>query len=156
MKIAAVCFYVGSIYWLSLRYPSFHTLFFPTLGSFSLVFSTLTFTKAKIYRIFLGAMVSSVLGTCLHVANPGVVSLFINTVVVIWLIRRYKWEAPAILAVSFIPFFSQATDLWTVPVTVFFSLLGLLLTVLLVEVVESMLARLPAYIGRKNISPDID
>lgn len=127
IKSAAICAYIVIIYWISLHFPVLHTLFFPTLGAFSLLFISKAFKKEEIGKIALGAIAASLIGSVLMYYISGVLPILLNTVAVIWLIRKFKWNAPPILAVSFIPFFTQPANVWITPVSVALSLLGLLL-----------------------------
>ncbi|WP_159886109.1 HPP family protein [Paenibacillus puerhi] len=138
-KTVAIGLYIMLVYWLSLHVPSLHLLFFPTLGAFSLLFISRPLHPKEVGRVALGAIISSLIGAISFYIHPGVVSLFINTLITIWLIKRFHWNAPPILAVSFIPFFAQSPVWWVVPVSVAGSILGLLATLYIVHVVERLL-----------------
>jgi hypothetical protein len=142
IKTIAIGIYIVIIYWISTHVSSMHTLFFPTIGAFSLLFISRPFNKAELSKIAFGAIVSSVIGTAIVSVHPGVISLFINTLIVITLITKLKWNAPPILAVSFVPFFVQPTYLWAIPLSVCGALLGLLLTLYAVHLVEKKWASL--------------
>lgn len=139
IRTAAICLYIVSIYWVSSRIPSLHTLFFPTLGAFSLLFIGRPFSAAQVGAIAFGVIVSSLIGTVLVYLHPGVISLLINTVIVIYLINKFKWNTPPILAVSFVPFFVHSSFIWAIPLSVCGSLLGLVLTLFIVHHVERTL-----------------
>ncbi|MFC5652539.1 HPP family protein [Paenibacillus solisilvae] len=136
LRTVAICIYIVSIYWVSSRIPSLHTLFFPTLGAFSLLFIARPFSAAQLGKVAFGAILSSLIGTVLVYLHPGVITLLINTVIVIYLINRFKWNAPPILAVSFVPFFVQSSFIWAIPLSVCGSLLGLLITLFVVHYIE--------------------
>ncbi|WP_239615618.1 hypothetical protein [Cohnella mopanensis] len=145
LKMIAICLYIVVIYWISTHIPSLHSLFFPTIGAFSLLFISKPFSKVELGKIAFGAIVSSVIGTIIVYLHPGVISLFINTIIVITLITKLKWNAPPILAVSFVPFFVQPTFIWAIPLSVCGALLGLLLTLYAVHLIESKWGALPFF-----------
>lgn len=141
LRIGAICLYIASIYWLSLKYPALHTLFFPTLGAFSLLFISRPFGKSELGKIAFGATIAAIIGSLLVSWNAGVIPFLLNTLIMIGLINRFKWNAPPILAVSFIPFFTQdSTDAmpWVIPLSVCVSLLGLLLVLAVVFQIEKI------------------
>ncbi|SDD49583.1 hypothetical protein SAMN02799630_03734 [Paenibacillus sp. UNCCL117] len=138
-KIVAIGLYIMLIYWLSMQAPLLHMLFFPTLGAFSLFFISRPLQAKETARIALGAIIASLVGTLSFTVHPGVLSLFINTLVIIWLIKRFHWNAPPILAVSFIPFFARSDIWWAVPVSVAISIVGLLATLGIVHIAERKL-----------------
>ncbi|MNG09996.1 hypothetical protein D3C84_934410 [compost metagenome] len=72
----------------------------------------------------------------LYTINPGPITFFINALVMITLITRMKWNAPPIMAVAFIPYFSHPTTIWVLPVSVALSLSGLIATLWLTESLE--------------------
>jgi hypothetical protein len=142
--------YIVFVYWISTHFPTLHNLFFPTLGAFSLLFVSRPFEAAELGKIAFGAVVSSIIGTFIVYLHPGAVSLFINTIIVIWLISKLKWNAPPILAVSFVPFFVKPTFIWAIPLSVCGSLLGLLLVLFAAHRVEKWIRRIPALFGGAN------
>lgn len=125
-KLVLISLYIVLVYWVSLQLPALHALFYPTLGAFSFLLASRNFDLKEAGRILLGATVSSAVGSALHTVHPGAVSLLADTLLVGWLIQRFRWNAPPILAVSIIPFFVPQTNLWAAPTSVFISLLGLL------------------------------
>lgn len=150
IKTYAICLYIIMIYWISLHIPHMHSLFFPTLGAFSLLFISRPFGKAEIRKIAIGAVVSSLIGSLFVYWNTGVVSLLLTLLIVIWLINSFKWNAPPILAVSLIPFFTQPSLLWVIPLSVCGSLVGLLLTLSLAAYVETKFGSTPLFLNRTN------
>ncbi|MEV5029819.1 hypothetical protein [Paenibacillus sp. LPE1-1-1.1] len=136
IRTYAICFYIIMIYWISSHIPSMHSLFFPTLGAFSLLFISRPFEKAEVSKIALGAVISSLIGSVFVYWNPGVLSLLLTLLSVLYLINKFKWNAPPILAVSLIPFFTKPSLLWVIPLSVCGSLLGLLLTLSAAAYVE--------------------
>ncbi|MBP1994067.1 HPP family protein [Paenibacillus eucommiae] len=139
VKTVAICLYVMLIYWISLQFPTLDTLFYPTLGAFCFLFISRSFLFSELGKIIFGAFVSAVLGTVLFYIYPSAISLFINVLITIWLINKFKWNAPPIVAVSLIPFFSHSSHAWAIPLAVCGSLLGLLLILFMAQIVEKKL-----------------
>ncbi|MFC5402584.1 hypothetical protein [Cohnella soli] len=125
-KLVLISLYIVLVYWVSEQFPEFHALFYPTLGAFSFLLASRKFEFKETGRVLLGATIASTIGTALHAMLPGVAGLLIDTLLVIWLIQRFKWKAPPILAVSIIPFFVPQNNLWAMPASVFVSLAGLI------------------------------
>lgn len=146
LKAIGICLYITFIYWVSLQVPALHALFYPTLGSFSFLFISRSFQIKDFLRIVLGAAAASIVGTSLYFLDEGVLSLIATTAIVITLITRFKLNAPPVLAVAFIPYFSRPEVFWLLPVSVVGTLAGLLLTLGLLHAVgrrkESLLALL--------------
>lgn len=136
IRTYAICLYIIMIYWISSHIPYMHSLFFPTLGAFSLLFISRPFEKAEVSKIAFGAVISSLVGSVFVYWNPGVLSLLLTLLIVLYLINKFKWNAPPILAVSLIPFFTKPSLLWVIPLSVCGSLLGLLLTLSAAAYVE--------------------
>ncbi|QAY67583.1 HPP family protein [Paenibacillus protaetiae] len=152
IKVIAVGIYIAFIYWLSLHVSFLDTLFFPALGAFGFLFAARSFHLAEYCKITLGAVVSSLAGTLLYLIYPGTVTLFINVLFAIWLIKRMKWNAPPIVAVAIIPFFSHSPYHVLVPVSVLVSLAGL---TALLYAAELIAARWPKTAAAKREQPDM-
>ncbi len=148
IRTYAICLYIIMIYWISLHIPYMHSLFFPTLGAFSLLFISRPFEKAEVSKIAFGAVLASFIGSFFVYWNAGVLSLLLTLVIVISFINKFKWNAPPILAVSLIPFFTQPSLLWVIPLSVCGSLLGLLLTLSAAAYVEKRVGTLPLFLKR--------
>ncbi|WP_308637406.1 HPP family protein [Paenibacillus silvisoli] len=140
VKSLFICLYVMLIYWLSLHVSFLDTLFFPTLGAFSFLFLSRSYSMQELGKITFGAVVSALLGTLLFYLYPSSLTLFVNAVITIWLIRKFNWNAPPIAAVALIPFFSHSAHLWTIPISVCAALVGLVVTLLLAELADTKLA----------------
>ncbi|ANY66254.1 hypothetical protein BBD42_07075 [Paenibacillus sp. BIHB 4019] len=151
-KMLAIGVYVMLIYWLSLHFSFLDTLFFPTLGAFSFLFVSRSFRYTEISKITLGAFISSVVGTLLFFIYPSAISLFVNVLITIWMITKFKWNAPPIVAVSLIPFFSHSTHLWLIPISVCTALLGLMLILFLSDWAEKRLSPLFSLTKRNSVS----
>ncbi|MBP3965314.1 HPP family protein [Paenibacillus lignilyticus] len=136
VKSLAICLYVVLLYWLSLHVSFLDTLFFPTIGAFSFLFLSRTYLMSELGKITFGAVVSALIGTILFYLYPSSLTLFVNAVIIIWLIRKFNWNAPPIAAVALIPFFSHSPHLWAIPISVCAALLGLMGSLVLAEVLE--------------------
>lgn len=84
-----------------------HTLFFPTLGAFCLLFLTKSFERKTWARISTGAIIGATIGSVLYMLDPSPITFFVDALLMIGLITKMKWNAPPIMAVSFIPYFSH-------------------------------------------------
>ncbi|NBD26620.1 hypothetical protein [Paenibacillus glycinis] len=133
--------FIMFVYWLSSQGPGMHMLFFPTLGAFGFLFITRSPRLPELLGIACCAVLSSIIGTLAYAVDSGMVSLFVSTLIVIWLVRTLKLNAPPIIAVSLIPFFAHPADLWMAPLSVAVSLGGLLAVLGLVYAVERLAAR---------------
>lgn len=138
MKIIGVALYIMLVYGISKHYPAMHGLFFPALGAFSFLFISRPFNVKAMISISAGAVLASVIGTLICHLIPGIFALFVNTLVIIWL-NKVKWNAPPILAVSLIPFFTVTSRIWDVPLAVALSLAGLTVTLLAADFVHKLL-----------------
>ncbi|WNC15666.1 HPP family protein [Brevibacillus brevis] len=146
-KIVVACVYIMIIYWLSLHVSFLDTLFFPTLGAFSLFFISRSFPFSEISRITLGAFISSVIGTLLFFIYPSSIMIFINVLLTIWLINKFKWNAPPIVGVSLIPFFSHSSHHLYIPLSVAAGMLGLMLFLYVAGRIEQKWADVFSFIG---------
>ncbi|MNE97139.1 hypothetical protein D3C80_1954410 [compost metagenome] len=60
-------------------------------------------------------------------------------------IHKFKWNAPPILAVALIPFFTQPQVPWAIPLSVAAALAGLLMTLSLAAYCDKSLKFLPGF-----------
>nr|WP_275296722.1 HPP family protein [Brevibacillus choshinensis] len=134
------------VYWLSLRIPYLDTLFFPALGAYSFLFATKSFRMTEISKIILGSFLSSALGTLFFYMYPSPISLFANALITMWMVTRFKWNAPPIVAVSLIPFFSHSPNHWFIPLSICAVMLGLMLFLVVAELIEKRKAELLSFI----------
>ncbi|MBM7566824.1 hypothetical protein [Paenibacillus sacheonensis] len=151
--------YIMFIYWLSTHSSGMHMMFFPTLGAFGFLFITRSPSMKELAGIACGAVLSSIVGSMAYAVDSGTVSLFICTLLTIWLVRTMKLNAPPIIAVALIPFLTHPAVLWVTPVSVAASLAGLVAVLGLVYAVERLLSRtdtssLP--LGRQAMRMDAD
>lgn len=156
IKMILIGAYIMAIYWFSLHFSFLDTLFFPTVGAFSFLFLSRSFRYTELTRITLGAFVSAVIGTMLVYIYPSAISVFINVLITMWLIKKFKWNAPPIVAVSLIPFFSHSTHLWLIPLSVSAVLLGLMLTLFVAERADSKLDSVRLLLNRKKLQTESD
>lgn len=133
MKTWTICFYLLLIYWISQHIPGVKMLFYPTLGAFSYLFISRTFAFKDFTKLIMGASAASLISSALYISNAGFISFFAATISTIILIQRFRLNAPPILAIALVPFFTHPDNLWSLPLAVLVSLTGLLMTLLLVE-----------------------
>ncbi|MGG3319535.1 HPP family protein [Brevibacillus centrosporus] len=156
VKTVFICLYLMFVYWLSLQVSFLDTLFFPALGAFCFLFVSRSFRISEMSKITLGATVSSVIGTLFFFVYPSPISLFVNVLLTIWMINRFKWNAPPIVAVSLIPFFSQSSHHWFIPLSVCAVMLGVMLVLLIAELVESKWSALSSFLVRNKVASDAE
>ena len=140
LKAFAACGYLGLVYFAAGRVQGLHPLFFPALGAFAYLMITRQSAWREMLKMTAGTIVCSFIGSILSLLHPSSVFLVIDGLLVFWMIHRFKWNAPPIIAVSLIPFFSRSPDWWTFPVSSGIALIGLTLTL----AAASVLAQLPA------------
>ncbi|BAU27850.1 hypothetical protein DFP93_10920 [Aneurinibacillus soli] len=136
IKSVIICVYLLFTYWLSFRTPALHMVFYPTLAAFSFLFMSRSTDKKNVYKIVGGAILASTIGSSLYFVNSGFVSFFLTSFVIIWMIQKFNWNAAPILAVSLVPYFSKPPSVWIFPLSVSCSLLGLLVTLWVIQQVE--------------------
>lgn len=136
LRSLVVCCYLMGAYWASYHFPSLKMVFYPTLGAFSFLFMHRVHNIKEIRLIILGALIAVTMGSVLYSISHGAISFFLTALVTITLIQFFKWNAAPILAVSFIPFFAHPVSMWALPIAVFVSLCGLMLSMWLIGKVE--------------------
>jgi hypothetical protein len=150
-KFAVITIYLATIYWLSKHIPLLEPLFYPTLGAISYLLVSRTMTGKESASILAGAVAASVAGSALHAWLPGTFSFLATFVFGLFLIRKFRLNAPPILAIALIPFFEPPATPWTVPLAVFLTLSTLLLCLLLVERASALWTAVAgAYRGRRR------
>lgn len=138
-KLVAIGLYIMLVYWLSLSHSELHSLFYPTLGAFAFLFISKASGVREVSRVAAGAAVCAVIGTLLQHFVPGVWSVLLNLLIVMWLKQLLNWNAPPLVAVSLVPYFAEPPNLWIVPVSVACTLAGLLLTLVAAELARKYL-----------------
>ncbi|NOU91868.1 hypothetical protein GC093_01260 [Paenibacillus sp. LMG 31456] len=141
IKIFVICLYLLLIYSVSQHLPDLKMIFFPALGAFSYLFISRSFHFRDFAKMIAGASVASLISSLLFLSMTGIIPFFISTLCTILLIRKFNLNAPPILAIALIPFFSRPTHFWSLPLAVLVSLLGLLLTLSAVELAVAFAAR---------------
>ncbi|OAS23634.1 HPP family protein [Paenibacillus oryzisoli] len=138
LRSLVICCYLMGAYWASYHFPSLKMVFYPTLGAFSFLFMHRVDNIREIRRIIIGAIIAVTMGSLFYTISTGAVSFFLTAVVTITLIQFFKWNAAPILAVSFIPYFAHPVSMWALPIAVFVSLTGLLISIWLIGRVEQL------------------
>lgn len=138
LRSLVICCYLMGAYWASYHFPSLKMVFYPTLGAFSFLFMHRVDNIREIRRIIIGAIIAVTMGSVFYTISTGAVSFFLTALVTITLIQFFKWNAAPILAVSFIPYFAHPVSMWALPIAVFVSLTGLLLSIWLIGRVEKL------------------
>lgn len=144
LKTWTICFYLLLIYWIAQHIPSVKMLFYPTLGAFSYLFISRTFAFKDFCRLIAGASAASLISSALFLSDTGFISFFAAVLSTIILIQKFRLNAPPILAIALVPFFTHPGNLWGLPLAVLVSLSGLLLTLVLAEAAKVGLERMKA------------
>lgn len=127
-KAIAACCYFGLVYFAAGRVEGLHPLFFPALGAFAYLLIVRQSPLREMLNVTVGAIACSFIGSLLAMLHPSTVFLVVDALIVFWLIHKRGWNAPLIVAVSFIPFFSGTSNWWAYPLCNGAALLGLILT----------------------------
>jgi hypothetical protein len=142
IKIGVICFYLMIIYWASQHFPGLKMIFYPTLGAFSYLFISRSFHFSDFDKIIAGSSAASLISSSLFMYITGIAAFIAAILCTIVLIRKFHLNAPPILAIALIPFFSQPVNIWSLPLSVLVSLTGLLLILSVVELLPLFAARL--------------
>ncbi|MDF2719867.1 MAG: hypothetical protein K0R28_6792 [Paenibacillus sp.] len=126
IKSAVICCYLLVAYWLSSHFGILKMCFYPTLGAFSYFFISRSLSKHESAKVVTAAVAASAAGSLLHAVSPGPLAFLLTCILTIAAIQLIRIQAAPILAVSLIPFFAPLPAVWTLPVFVCASLMGLL------------------------------
>lgn len=137
IKTWAICFYLLIIYWVSRHVPDIRMIFYPTLGAFSYLFISRSFSLKDFGKLIAGACAASLISSAFYLSHTGIISFFASTLCTILLIRKLKLNAPPVLAIALVPYFAPPEHIWTLPLAVLVSLSGLLLVLSLTELAET-------------------
>lgn len=137
IKFSIICLYLSITYWIALNVNLLGMLFYPSLGSFSFLILGRKFQLKNLFKITLGAAVTSTIGSCLYFWYPSGFSLFLTALITLYMMKIFDWDAAPILAVALIPFFSHPQSIWVLPISVLCSLIGLLIPLWLIQKLEN-------------------
>lgn len=126
IKSAVICSYLLVAYWLSSHFGILKMCFYPTLGAFSYFFISRSLNKNEASKVVAAAVAASAAGSVFHLLSPGPLAFLLTCILTIAIIQFIKIQAAPILAVALIPFFAPLPAVWTLPVFVCGSLIGLL------------------------------
>ncbi|TBL75628.1 HPP family protein [Paenibacillus thalictri] len=143
IKLLSASLFLMATYWISLKVPAMHMVFYPTLGAFCVLFTTRSFERIEIVKVIIGAAVSSVVGCLFYFIYPGALSILLVSLLVMWANKKYKLNAPPIMAIALIPFFSHPQHLWLTPLFVFLSLTSLFVLIGLADAAARHAVKLP-------------
>ncbi|MFH5185998.1 hypothetical protein ACHHV8_27005 [Paenibacillus sp. TAB 01] len=150
LKTWTICFYLLLIYWIAQHIPSVKMLFYPTLGAFSYLFISRTFAFKDFCRLIAGASAASLISSALFLSDTGFISFFAAVLSTIILIQKFRLNAPPILAIALVPFFTHPGNLWGLPLAVLVSLSGLLLTLVRRRGVQGVARAVESTCSRKS------
>ncbi|RKN85895.1 hypothetical protein [Paenibacillus ginsengarvi] len=137
IKSTILICYLLAAYWLSSHFGILKMCFYPTLGAFGYFFISRSLNRSEALKVIAAAVTASATGSVLHALSPGAVAFVLTCIVTICLIQLIRIHAAPILAVAFIPFFAPLPAIWTLPVFVCGSLLGLLVALGLSQALEA-------------------
>lgn len=142
LKPIVVCLYLALAYWLSSQNPMLKMLFFPTLAAIAFFFMSRATQLKELFKVSAAAIVASTIGSIFFFLHSGVLSFLITCLLTISFILICKINAAPVLAVAVIPFFAHPPLVWLFPVSIIFTLAGLVLVLWSCQRLEVMLAKL--------------
>ncbi|SDP20271.1 HPP family protein [Paenibacillus sp. yr247] len=125
IRILAIGLYLTLAYWASQHIPGMEMIFYPSLGSFSVILFKREENKKYLPRTIIAATVATVIGSLLHWLIGGIIAFFLTVLLTLFLMQRFNWTDAPVLAVALIPYFSKPLAVWKLPLAVFMSLVGL-------------------------------
>jgi len=137
-----LCLYLASLYGLSHQMDELRMVFYPTLGAFGYLF--LVRSVKEMFKIVSAAVLAVTVGSLLYALSSGMLSFFVTAIMAVMFIQKLRLNAAPVVAVSFVPFFANPADIWSIPLSICGSLLGLMLTMVLAaqaQVVVRLLAQ---------------
>lgn len=142
-KLTVFCLYLSAAYLISTHFPPLGMLFYPSLGSFSVILMRQDNFMRELLVIAVGATVTSTIGSVLFFLHPSIFSFFATAFIVLWLMGKFNWQAAPILAVALIPFFSQPETVWVLPLSALCSVIGLTIPLWIVQKLKNKIANKP-------------
>lgn len=126
IRSLVACFYLLFAFWISSSTSELKMFFYPTLGAFCYFFISRTLDNKNALKII--TVVAAMASSFLHYLNPGMLTLFIICLLTLFMINFFKLNAAPIVAVALIPYFSNTSSIWLLPISVLCSLAGLFVT----------------------------
>ncbi|MEF3302409.1 hypothetical protein [Paenibacillus sp. GYB003] len=142
IKSTVLCCYLLAAYSLSSHFGVLKMCFYPTLGAFGYFFISRSLKPGESAKVVAAAVAASAAGSVLHALHPGPLAFLLTCAAAIGSIRLIRIQAAPIVAVAFIPFFAPLPNVWTLPVFVCGSLVGLLAALKLSQGLEACWAAL--------------
>jgi hypothetical protein len=130
--------YLAAAYSLSSHFGMLKMCFYPTLGAFSYFFISRSLSTTDFGKIIVGAFLAASTGSALHALNPGAITFFLTCASTIGLIQLIRIPIAPLLAVSLIPFFTDLPNIWTLPLFVSVTLVGLCAAVKLSDGLQAL------------------
>jgi len=137
VKLSIICLYLSVSYWIASHFSLLGMLFYPSLGSFTFLLMRRENFKKDLYKIMLGATVTSSIGSGLYFLYPSIFTFFFVALITLYIMQKFNWDAAPILAVALIPFFSHPESIWVLPFSVLCSLVGLHVPLWLIQKLEN-------------------
>ncbi|GAA3410423.1 hypothetical protein ACFFNY_21755 [Paenibacillus hodogayensis] len=140
IKSSVICGYLLVAYWLSSHFGLLKMCFYPSLGAFSYFFISRNLQKTETVKLVGAAIAVAAAGSALNALHPSSVAFLLTCIMALGIIHFIRIQAAPLLAVALIPFFAPLPHLWTLPVFVGMSLLGLLAALQLSRGLEAVWA----------------
>lgn len=137
IRSLVACFYLLFAFWISSHSSELKMFFYPTLGAFCYFFMSRNLDNKNVIKIIIMAFVAAMASSILHYFNPGMITLFITCLLTLFMINFFKLNAAPIVAVALIPYFSNTSSIWLLPLSVLCSLIGLLITLQITYYLEA-------------------
>ncbi|SDN51558.1 HPP family protein [Paenibacillus sp. yr247] len=125
IQVLATCVYLTLAYWATQHIPGLEMVFYPSLASFCVILFKREEYKKDLPKTIIAATVATVIGSLLHWLVGGIIAFFLTVLLTLFLMQRLNWTDAPVLAVALIPYFSKPLAVWSLPVAVFVSLVGL-------------------------------
>jgi hypothetical protein len=138
IKTVAVSGYLLAMYWLSQHLSIQEMLFYPTLGAFSYYFMCRSMRLKDSLLILFGAVLAAEAGSLLHHYVPGIMAFFLICLLTIGALKVAKMNAAPIAAIAIIPYFTDLSSVWVLPVSVFITLAGLIAVLFAAHALEAV------------------
>lgn len=126
IKSAVICGYLLAAYSLSSHFGMLKMCFYPTLGAFGYFFISRSLNRQQSAKVVATAVAASAVGSVLHAVASEPLAFLLTCFLTIGAIQLIRIPAAPILAIALIPFFAPLPAVWTLPVFVCGSLVGLL------------------------------
>ena len=92
IKLSIYCLYLSAAYWISLHFPPLGMMFYPSLGSFSVILMNQNNYYNNLLKIIIGATITSTIGSALYFVSPSIFTFFITAFITLSVMQRFDWN----------------------------------------------------------------